>query len=95
LVTNILKPFLSSQFDIGTGAIINPKGDQSDQTDIIICDTRTIPPFIKEPNLGGHSAEIVIGGVEVKSSLSRPEMEAVKRSARKQPTEIFSPISNL
>ena len=94
-VTNIPKPFLSSQFEIGTGVIINQKGEQSDQTDIIIYDTRTIPPFIKEQNIGVYPAESVIGVVEVKSRLSRPEIEAAEASARKLHTRIFSPISNL
>jgi len=37
-VTNILGSFLTRQFDIGTGIIINQKEEQSNQTDIIICD---------------------------------------------------------
>lgn len=94
-VTNILKPFLSSQFDVGTGTIINQKGEQTDQTDVIIYDTRTIPPFIKEQHIGIYPAESVIGVVEVKSRLSRNENESAERAAKKLHTEIFSPIANL
>ena len=35
-VSNILRNFLTSQFDIGSGVIVNQRGDQSGQIDIII-----------------------------------------------------------
>lgn len=92
-VTNILKPFLSSQFDVGTGIIVNQKGEESQQTDIVIYDTRIIPPFIKEQNIGVYPAESVIAAIEVKSRLTREEIESAELSARKLHDVIFKSSS--
>ncbi|HEX3037325.1 MAG TPA: DUF6602 domain-containing protein [Thermodesulfobacteriota bacterium] len=94
-VTNILNSFLSSQFEVGTGTIINQKGEESDQTDVIIYDNRTIPPFIKEHHIGVYPAESVIGAIEVKSRLSKAEIESAEASAQKLHKDIFNPLSKL
>jgi len=80
-VENCLKCFLTSQFGIGTGFIINHKGDQSCQTDIIIYDNRVIPPFIKEEKLGVYPAESVLNTIEIKSELTKKELLKSERKA--------------
>lgn len=65
-VSRILKQFLPIQFDIGTGIIVNHRGDQSKQTDIVIYDNRIMPLFIKEQAIGVYPAESVIAVLEVK-----------------------------
>jgi len=47
-VSNVLKMFLTNQFDVGSGFVINQAGIQSNQIDIIIYDNRILPPFIND-----------------------------------------------
>ena len=68
-ISNILAQFLTNQFGIGSGIIVNQAGKQSNQTDIIIYDNRIIPSFIREKHIGVYPAECVIATIEVKSNL--------------------------
>ncbi|MBN1188006.1 MAG: hypothetical protein JXB49_37370 [Bacteroidales bacterium] len=70
-VTEVLSLFLTEQFGIGTGIIINQAGKQSNQNDIIIYDKRILPPFIKQKNIGVYPVESVLGVIEVKSKLTK------------------------
>lgn len=80
-VTGVVKKFLSNQFDIGSGIIINHRGDQSKQTDIVIYDKRILPPFIKEQSLGVYPAESVVATLEVKSYLRKKDLESAELAA--------------
>ena len=92
-VPNILSPFLSKQFDIGSGIVINQKEEQSDQTDIIIYDNRILPSFIKEQHIGVYLAESVIGIIEVKTNLRKDALIRAEASARKLHEKIYNPLS--
>jgi len=74
-VSNVLKMFLTNQFDVGSGFVINQAGIQSNQIDIIIYDNRILPPFINEYQIGVYPAECVIGTIEVKSWLSLEDVQ--------------------
>ena len=80
-VTNILQSFLTTQFEIGSGIIINQAGIQSKQTDIIVYDNRTLPPFIKEQQIGVYPAECVLATIEVKSFLRKAELLQAEAAA--------------
>jgi hypothetical protein len=90
-VSNVLRLFLSSQFSIGTGIIINHKEEQSNQTDIIIYDNRILPPFIKEQHIGIYPAESVIGVIEVKSWLSKTDLTQTEEKMKKLLDVIYHP----
>ena len=90
-VSNTLKAFLTKQFDIGSGIIINQKGKQSNQTDIIIYDNRILPPFIKEQQIGVYPAENVIATIEVKSNLTKTELLKSEESAKKLLEIVYNP----
>lgn len=75
-VTNILNKFLTSQFGIGAGSIINQNGQESTQSDIIIYDNRVLPPFIREHNIGVFPVESAIATIEIKSKL--PDSDLIK-----------------
>ena len=94
-VSDILSSFLTNQFGIGSGIIINQKGDQSNQTDIIIYDNRVLPPFIKEQHLGVYPAECVLATIEIKSYLRKNELLKAEASANKLLVEIYNPKSSL
>jgi hypothetical protein len=83
LISNLLTSFLTSQFSIGSGIVINSEGQQSNQTDIIIYDNRILPPFIKEQNIGVYPIESVIAVIEVKSWLRTDELKSSDKSANK------------
>ena len=90
-ITKVLKSFLTTQFGIGTGTVINCKGVQSNETDVIIYDRRILPPFIQEQNLAVYPAESVIATIEVKSWLNAQELSKSEESAEKLKNEIFDP----
>jgi hypothetical protein len=79
---DLLSPFLTAQFDVGTGIIINQRGDQSRQTDIILYDKRILPPFIQERHLGVYPAESVVATIEVKTTITKAEVLKAEQSAR-------------
>lgn len=88
-VTNILESFLTDQFDIGSGIIINQAGFQSNQADIIIYDNRILPPFIKEHHIGVYPAECVMATIEVKRDLTKGELLKAEKAAQKLKNEIY------
>lgn len=94
-VADILKQFLTSQFDIGSGIVINQKGEQSRQTDIIIYDRRILPPFIKEQHLGVFPAESVLATIEIKSDLRKSDLLKAEDSAKIMLEVIYNPSSSL
>lgn len=94
-VAQVLNNFLTIQFGIGTGIIVNQKGNQSAQTDIVIYDKRIIPPFIEERGIGVYPAESVIATIEVKSWLNKGEIESADKAATKLKDEIYDPNSSI
>jgi hypothetical protein len=94
-VANLLSPFLTKQFDIGAGIVINQREEQSNQTDIIIYDNRILPPFIKEQHIGVYPAESVVGVIEVKTNLTKREVLSAEASARRLHEEIYNPSSSI
>jgi len=80
-VSNVLERFLTSQFGIGSGVVVNQRGEQSGETDIIIYDNRILPPFIREERLGVFPLEAVIATIEVKSWLEKADLEKAQNSA--------------
>lgn len=90
-ITEVLNAFLTTQFGTGTGTVINHKGVQSNQTDIIIYDKRILPPFIQEQDLAVYPAESVVATIEVKSHLDAQQLLKAEESARKLKKEVFDP----
>jgi hypothetical protein len=81
-VSDLLQPFLTHQFGIGAGVVVNQRGDQSKQTDIIIFDRSILPPFIAYGHLGVFPAESVVATIEVKSRLGKRELLDADESAK-------------
>jgi len=95
-VSRILRRFLTSQFGIGTGTIINQKGEQSTEfNDIIIYDKRILPPFIQEERLAVYPAECVIAIIEVRSRIDKETIRKYSDSAKKLYDEIYNPASSV
>lgn len=89
-VGGILENFLPAQFGTATGIIVNQRGDQSKQVDIIIYDNRIVPAFIREQKIGIFPAESVIATIEVKSILGKEALEKTEADAKHLIETIYS-----
>ena len=89
-VSEVLRCYLSYPLEIGSGIVVNQRGQQSSQTDIIIYDATVLPPFIKGQHLGVYPAECVLATVEVKSDLGPAELLSLEKAARRLHEEVYS-----
>lgn len=90
-ISEILEKFLSSQFGIGSGVIINQAGKRSKQIDIIIYDTRILPPFIEQQKIGVYPVESVLAAVEVRSRVDTSVMKMYAKSVSELYDEVYDP----
>lgn len=81
-VSNLLRPFLSKNYEICTGHIIDSKDGYSRQIDVIIFDSRIIPPFMLTEGEGIIPYEGVLATIEVKSTLDAEELSKSIENAR-------------
>jgi hypothetical protein len=93
-ISRIISKFLTSQYGVGTGVIINQKGMQSKQIDIIIYDRRILPPFIEKQKIGVYPAESVLAGIEVRSWVSKDDIRYYSREAKKLFSVTYNPESS-
>jgi hypothetical protein len=82
-LNDVLKLFLSQQFDVGTGIISNHKGEESAQTDLVIYDMRLTPPFIHKRGIGVYPVESVMATIEVKTTLGGDDFKKAAKDAAK------------
>jgi hypothetical protein len=90
-ISKLLKKFLSSQFGIGSGVIINQAGKMSKQIDIIIYDTRILPPFIEEQEIGVYPVESVLAAIEVRSRVDKSTMKMYAKRVSELFAEVYDP----
>jgi len=81
-VTELISNWLTSQYSVTSGFIVDIQGNQSKQTDIIIYDSTLLPPFIKQSNLGVVPIECVLATIEVKSFLDKSELINSEENAK-------------
>ncbi len=94
-VSGVLRSFLTEQFDIGCGVIVNQRGAQSRQTDVIIYDNRIVPPFIREQRLGVYPAESVLATIEVKSRMTKAELLRAESSALDLKRDVYDQAASI
>ena len=90
-IGKLLKKFLTSQFGIGSGVIINQVGMRSKQIDIIIYDNRILPPFIEEQNIGVYPVESVLAAIEIRSQIDKTTILDYAKSVTKLYHEVYDP----
>jgi hypothetical protein len=88
--SELLQHFLTIQFGIGSGIVINDKNKQSNQTDIVIYDKRIIPPFISGSGIGVYPVESVIATIEIKTELHKDDLMEAEKAARKLSEKVFT-----
>lgn len=74
LVKTFLEKHLPQKLQIGSGLVVNADGTQSKQQDIIIYDAFNCPLLHNEENVKIIPIESVYGTIEVKSTLSKREL---------------------
>jgi hypothetical protein len=82
---DLLQPFLTSDYRIGTGKITDARGQQSDQTDLIIYSPHLLPPVLlrNDGADGIFPAEACFYSLEIKSKLTAKEMTDCVKKARR------------
>lgn len=66
-VAEAFRPHLPRRWELSSGLVVNPSGQQSQQQDLIISDTFFVSPFVASGGVGLHPVETVSGIFEVKS----------------------------
>ncbi|MCA6098896.1 DUF6602 domain-containing protein [Bradyrhizobium australafricanum] len=75
ILKNILTKTLPKRFSVGTGVIINSRGEASAQTDIVIYDNLNNSPLLVEYGSCVFPAEMVYATIEVKSVLNAERLD--------------------
>ena len=81
-ISDLLKPFLSTNFEICTGHVIDSVNGHSRQIDIIIFDSRIIPPIMLTEGEGIIPYEAVLATIEVKTKLDAEKLKESIENAR-------------
>jgi len=88
-LANMIKSVIPPHFGIGTGIVVDWKGKQSPQVDVVIYDKRKIPPILEEYGRGIYPLDSVLRVIEVKSHLDKAAMVQFSSLAT-----MFSPIND-
>ena len=86
---SLLKHFLPAYLSTGSGVVINNKGEQSKQTDIVIYDNRVLPPFLHSDNLNVYPVEALVSTIEVKSTLTLSGVKSAEKNANHLIKEVW------
>lgn len=83
IIRGVLQRTLPKRFSVGTGVLISASGETSSQTDIVIFDNFHNSPLLSEFGVGVFPVEIVYATIEVKSVLTKRELESSLSAIRK------------
>jgi hypothetical protein len=89
-VSDVLKRFLTSQFEVGTGIVVNQSGHQSHQTDIVIYDNRIIPPVVEKNGRGVYPVESVVATVSIRTELDTGGLLEAEEAAKHLSENVFA-----
>lgn len=95
-LASLIESIIPKKYKITKGLIENSKGQQSNETDIIIYDDEILPPYIKD-DIAFVPVEAVKYNFEVKSKLNATELKTTinkfknfQKIGGKSPTVLFS-----
>lgn len=63
-----LRPYVPRRFEITSGVVVNARGAQSKQQDVILADSSQVPPLIATGGLTVQPIEAIVATLEVKSA---------------------------
>lgn len=71
LLRELIKKFIPSRFGVGTGVVIDKKGNQSKQIDIIVYDKMNYPSLFSLTHFHFFPVDIVYAVIEVKTCMDK------------------------
>lgn len=80
-VSQLIRPLIPNHFGIGTGIIIDHRGRQSPQIDLLIYDRRTLQPIFEADNRGIYPIDSVIAVIEIKTKLTSTDLRTLEKTA--------------
>ncbi|MGD8446752.1 MAG: hypothetical protein PVH85_33195 [Desulfobacterales bacterium] len=81
-IYDLLKHFLPPFFGVDSGIVINNKGNESKEIDLIFYDARMLPPFLENGDLSIYPIESVVAVGEVKRYLSEKDIKKSDTNAQ-------------
>ncbi|MFT8806411.1 MAG: DUF6602 domain-containing protein, partial [Acetobacter aceti] len=82
LVRDLFRPLLPADVGVGTGQIIECEtGKLSKQIDIVLYDKSILPPILFDESIGIFPLESVLYTIEVKTRLTRKDLQTAHNSA--------------
>lgn len=74
-IGKIFKKYLSPDWDIGAGEIIDSRGNTSNETDLIIFNRYNVPPIFFDGNSGSFPIETCAYAFEIKTTSNATEIK--------------------
>jgi uncharacterized protein DUF6602 len=82
LTRQLFKPLLPADIAVGTGQIIDSAGSLSPQIDVLLYDRSILPPILFDESLGIFPVEAALYAIEVKTTLTRQEIQTAHENAK-------------
>jgi len=98
MLRQFLSDYLPATLEIGTGEVVDLRGNRSNQSDLIIFDKAHCPKLVQGGGIRIYPAEGVRAGVEVKSKLDSSSLrDAVAniRQAKQLHKSAYYPLGNI
>ncbi len=80
-VQNLLRPLLRPDMELTSGIVVDSRGQQSRQIDVIVYSSNILPPLMVESGLSCVPAEACVHAIEVKSKLTATEVQKAVKTA--------------
>jgi len=90
-LNNVIRPFLPSAYDVGTGKIADSSGFQTPETDLVIYSRTILPPILYSEREGIFPSEASFYAIEVKSRANSAEIDDALSKAREIRKLQYSP----
>lgn len=81
-LAQLIRPFIPPLFGVGSGVVVDAKGNESSQADVIIYDSRLLPPVFLAGGRGVYPIDSVLAVVEVKTKLRKAHYKQLLKAAR-------------
>ena len=81
LAGRLIRPYIGPEVGFGTGKIIDSSGNTSNQLDIVLYVANILPPLLYDQSLGVFPIESCLYSIEVKTTLSAPQLSTAISSA--------------
>lgn len=88
---HLIKPLLPATFEVGTGKVMDSRGFQSPQVDLVIYSRSILPPVMYSEEEGIFPCEAAFYAIEVKTRATSRGLDDAIRKARKLRKLVYTP----